>query len=290
MKRSKIGPGLALGALGVLGMLGALGALGSVAAGAPGGAARPAPWADWVGDYSGKVAWRGCTAPGAASAAIAVDAVDGVMSIDLAPLGGGLRAMSLVEEEGGWTGQQGDVKVRIARAKAAGAIELAVELDSGCTVRGPLARAGTGVVACDRLAGWSRIEARCGKLAQQGKKPLEDAALIAKTKWRAADGEKCTARAARLELALIDAGCAPHPDPAIGARAPECLRLVDATARAVRCKTMPPALEAELSRTAHSLHAASQTAEPAALGVVEQQCRDAKAALAAIATRFQCPL
>lgn len=283
MKRLMIGASLG-SALG-LGL--GLAALSGLALGAP---ARSAPWADWVGDYGGKLAWRGCTAPGAASAVVAIDAVDAVVSIDLARLGGGLRAMSLVEEEGGWAGQQGDVTVRIARAKAAGSIDLAVELESGCTVRGQLARAGSGVAACDRLAGWSRIEARCGKLAQRGQKPLEDAALIAKTKWRAADGEQCTARAAKLELSLIDAGCAPHPDPAIGARAPECLRLVDATARAVRCKTMPPELEAELSRKAHLLGAASQTAEPATLGVVEQQCRDARAVLASIATRFQCAL
>jgi hypothetical protein len=259
---------------------------------APDPPAPSAPWADWVGDYSGALMWRGCSAPGAVSAALSLDAVDAVMSVDLGKLGGGLRAMSLAPDEGGWSARQGDVQVRIARGKPAApnALDLLVELDSGCTARGRLQRAGTGVPACDRLAGWSHIEARCGKLAQQGAHPLEDAALVAKTKWRAADAAQCTARAAKVERSLIDAGCAPHPDPAIGGRAPDCLRLADDTARVVRCKRLPPDLEAALAQTAHSLRAAAETAERATLGVVEQQCRDAKATLAAIATRFQCPL
>src|SRR5262245_58699382 len=164
--------------------------------------AAVSPWADWVGDYSGALTWRGCSAPGAAAAGVVLDAVDAVMSIDLGKLGGGLRAMSLLEEEGGWSARQGDVQVRIARPKTAGgagAIDLLVELDSGCTVSGRLQRASSGVPACDRLVSWSRIEARCGKLSQRGKKPLEDAALVAKTAWRAADAEKCVARADRVE-------------------------------------------------------------------------------------------
>lgn len=214
------------------------------------------------------------------------------MSIDLAPLGGGLRAMSLVEEEGGWSAQQGDVALRITRGKPAApdALELLVELDSGCTVRGRLQRATSGVPACDRLAGWSRIEARCGKLAARNQQPLEDGAAVAKTRWRPADAASCAARASRVELALIDAGCAPHPDPAIGHRAPDCLRLSDDTARVTRCKRVPPDLEASLSHAAHSLRAASETADRATLRVVEQQCRDARATLAAVAARFGCPL
>jgi hypothetical protein len=251
----------------------------------------PASWADWVGDYRGAVTWRGCVAPGAASAVVAIDAVDAVIAVDLAALGGGLRAMSLLEDGGGWSARDGDVAVRIERSRPAapGAIELAVTLDSGCTARGRLARAATGVPACDRLAGWSRIEARCRKLAARGGAPLEDAARIAGTKWRAADAAACDSRAARVELALIDAGCAPHPDPAIGARAPDCLRLADDAARAARAGCLPPDLEATLVREAQALRAASETAERATLGVVEQQCRDARATLATAAARFRCP-
>lgn len=277
--------------------------------------AQPLIWADWVGDYTGKLAWRGCAVPGSASGTVAIDAVDAVVSIDSAALGGGLRAMSLVEsdDDGGWSGQQGDVQLRVTRAKPAAAlaatatataatatttataattaaIDLAIELDSGCTVRGQLARPTTSVAACDRLVGWSRIEARCSKLAQQNRKPLEDAALIAKTRWRPADAERCAARAEKLELSLIDAGCAPHPDRAIGTRAPECQRLVDTAARVARCKTLPPALESELTRKAQALAAAAQTAEPATLPYVEEQCRDGQRLVASIATRFQCPL
>lgn len=264
-------------------------ALGAVALAAPkpGAPAVRDAWADWVGEYAGNVVWRGCTAPGAAVARVTLEATDGAMAIELAALG--VRAMSLVERDAGWSGQQGDAAVKLGRA-AAGAIALELELASGCTVRGTLKRAATAAVACDRLVGWSRIEARCSKLAAQGRQPLEDAAVIAKTTWRAADATACAARAARLELALIDTGCAPHPDPAIGTRAPDCRRLVDSTERVVRCKTLPRELEDELAGVARSLAAAAQTAAPATLGVVERQCRDAQAITASIAARFSCPL
>jgi hypothetical protein len=58
----------------------------------------------------------------------------------------------------------------------------------------------------------------------------------------------------------------------------------------VACGTcLPPDLAAAFVDQAQALRAAAETAERATLGVVEQQCRDAKAALAAAATRFRCP-
>ena len=254
-------------------------------------AAARASWADWVGEYRGALTWRSCSAPGPAGAVLALDATDAVMSIELGALEGGLRAMSLVEEDGGWIGSQGGVEVRITRPRPAapGAIEILVALDSGCTARGRLQRAQTGVPACDRLVGWTRALARCGKLAQRGGAPLEDAVAVGKLRFRPADAEACSTRAARVERSMIDAGCAPHPDPAIGHRAPDCLRLADAAARVARCKRLPPELEAALVSQAQGLRAASETAERATLGVVERQCRDAAALLAAAAAQFQCP-
>src|SRR5688572_24851735 len=113
-------------------------------------------WAEWVGDWDGKLKWQSCTAEGEPRASIAIDANDGAMSIDLSPAGSALPALSLVEDGDGWLGQQGDVTVRVKRAKDK--LDLAIDLDSGCQVKGTMARASVGIAACDRLAAWARIE------------------------------------------------------------------------------------------------------------------------------------
>lgn len=251
-------------------------------------AAAPAPtvtWADWVGSYDGKLAWSNCSAPGAKTATLALEATDAVLSIDLAPLGSALRAMSLVADEAGWSAQQGDVKVRLARPRS-DALDLVVELDSGCTLRSTLHRATTGVAACDRLVGWARIESRCTKLHDA---KLEDLAKLVAAKWRKADDTKCAARADKLAASLIDAGCAPHPDPMIGVRSPKCLAMSAAAAKLSRCGNVPRQVTDAIVGQAAALSSASQSAERATLPYVEQQCEDAKTAIAAIATRFNCP-
>src|SRR5205085_2727454 len=123
--------------------------------------AAAAPWSDWVGEYRGPLIWRQCTAAGEKSATIAIDAVDGAMRIDLAPAGAALRTMSLTQEDAAWVAQDGDLHVRVTRKP--GKLDLAIDYDSGCTMRGKLARASSGVSACDRLLAWSRIEDRCTK-------------------------------------------------------------------------------------------------------------------------------
>lgn len=248
-------------------------------------AAEPArsPWADWAGSYRGALTWSGCTIAGAKAPTLAIDFVDGVATIDLAPARPGLRAMSLLEEADHWSGRQGDVAVELVRARDG--IHLAVDIAGGCLVRGRLTKASAGVAACDRLLGWARIEARCTK--QQA--PVEDLAKLLATAWKPADANRCAQRAATLEHALIDVGCAPHPDPKIGVRSPDCLDLAQQAARISRCGTVLPDLKTLAVNTAHAIVSASQTAERSTLPAVEQQCRDTRAELIAIATKFRCP-
>ena len=243
-----------------------------------------ATWADWVGSYRGTLAWRDCAIAGSASAILALDAADGVLSIDLAPARPGLRAMSLVAEDGAWSAQQGDVKLKITRR--ADRLELVVELDSGCRMTARLQRASTGVASCDRLVAWSRVESRCTKLRDA---PLEDAGKVAGTKWRVADANSCAARAAKLEASLVDVGCAPYPDPLIGVRARECLELASESAKLSRCGNVPADLKDAVVFDAGALASAAQSADRATLPYVERQCRDAKATIVALATRFGCP-
>ncbi len=246
---------------------------------------KPITWADWVGTYQGPLTWSSCTPAGVKSAALALEISDGVASIDLAPTRPGMPSLSLISDDKGWSGRQGDLAVTLARPKP-DAIDIAIDLDSGCTMRGHLTRASV-VPACAALTGWGRIEARCTKLPGSA---VEDFSKLSSTKWKPADADRCTARAAKLERALVDAGCAPHPDPLIGIRARDCRELGQVAARLSRCGNLPETIKSGILRSAGALSSASQSADRSTLPYVEQQCRDTKASLAAVATRFSCPV
>lgn len=244
---------------------------------------KPIPsWADWAGTWQGAVTWSSCTVAGAKQVALPLAFVDGVASIDLSSTRPGMRALTLVEDDKGFSGRQGDVAVTLTRPRV-DAIALSIELDSGCLVRGTLTRSTTRVGACDRLIGWARIDAACTK--QQA--PVEDLTKLLATTWKFSDAGRCTSRANALERSLIDAGCAPHPDPAI-LRSRDCLELSQVAGRISRCSVLPE-LKRRAVAAAQAIVSASQTAERSTLPVVEQQCRDARAELIAIATQFNCP-
>jgi hypothetical protein len=251
-------------------------------------------WADWVGSWDARLKWSSCSADGEDRARLAVDAVDGVVSIDLSAAGGALGTLALVADETGWSGQQGDLKVSIKRPKA-DALELAIDLDSGCEIRGNLTRGSTGIAACDRLAAWARIESHCTRLSRP---PLENPSRVAKQReqWVAARGEirtrlaaQCTARSAKLETVLIDAGCAPSPDPEIGLRGAECQALRTTASRLNRCGNVPFDVRTALERQVVVLVAASQGADKAAVPVVEAECKQARDRLLAVGKQAGCP-
>jgi len=258
-------------------------------------AAPPAvTWADWIGSWDARLKWSSCSADGEERATLAVDAIDGAVSIDLSAAGGALASLSLVADTSGWSGQQGDVTVRLKHVKP-DVLELAIDLDSGCEIRGNLARASTGIAACDRLAAWARIESQCTKLSRPA---LENPSRVARQReqWVAAKGAartklaaQCTARSTKLETALIDAGCAPSPDPEIGLRGAECQALRSTSARLGRCGNVPFDLRTALEREVVVLVAASQGADKSALPVVEAECKKARDRLLAIGKQAGCP-
>ena len=244
--------------------------------------AAPGTWADWVGEYSGSVRWRRCTAPGEKAATLRFEAVDGATRIDLAPLGAALRTMSLTQEDKAWVAQDGDLAVRVSKKKP-NTIDLAIDYDSGCTARGQLVRATTGVPACDLLVAWARIEQACTKVTTK----LE---IDLKQRWKKSDAASCTARADKLAHAMVDAGCAPHPDPQIAHRAPTCRALEQSTQKLARCGRIPHDIMQRLSSQVRALSAAAQSAEPATLPYVEQQCKDARSEVVGTAAQFTCQL
>lgn len=258
-------------------------------------ATRPAPtWADWIGDWGGKLSYASCSLEGADHASLPLEARDGSVSIDLSPAGSALPELTLVEDGDAWVGQQADVKVRVSRAKA-GRLDVAVDLDSGCQIRGTLSRSSVGIAACDRLAAWARVESHCTKLSRP---PLENAARLARQRaaWRKASGDErtklaaqCTARSAKVEQELVDIGCAPNPDPAIGMRGAECQALRGISARIGRCGNLPSDQRDAYAREVLVLLAAAQGADKASLPVVDGECRRERDKLFAIAQQAGCP-
>lgn len=227
------------------------------------------PWPDWAGEYRGKLAWTGCTVPGASTATIAIDAVDGALTVELARAADWLPALSLLEEDDGTLqGRQADLAVTLAHPSA-NTVDVAIDLESGCRARGRLVRASSKApvlrgrrvdgAACDRLVAWARIEARCTKLHAP---PLEH--TLGKL-------ERCEARGTAVERELIDAGCAPNPAAAKGVAA--CLATVAQADRLARCASAPRDNATILSRSAHAYADAAQTATtPGELAHVEQDC------------------
>jgi hypothetical protein len=267
----------------------------AVAGGAIAGGPSTAVWSDWVGEWTGKLHWQGCAIDGAAAATVALDATDGAVAIDLASAGTGLATVPLIEDDGAWRGQSADVRVHAGRSKQ-GALELAVTLDSGCELHATLQRDGSGIAPCDRLAAWARVEARCTKLARP---PLEEPARLARQKaaWTGARGgdrellaSQCDARASRLEAELVNVGCAPNPDPAIGLRGLDCQAMQQVVSRLARCAAAPPDDVAALSRVAAELASAAQTAREAELPYVEAQCRAQRERVALVGHQHGCPL
>jgi hypothetical protein len=240
-------------------------------------------WSDWVGAYGGKLQWRACTAPGKEIATITVDATDAVMSVDLAPAGGALPALTLVydDDHQAWSGQSGDVKVTLTHPRD-NTISLAVELDSGCTMHGTLARASTGVAACDRLVGWTRIAARCTK-----REPPDDLAALAKRTWKKTDAATCSDRAKQLASELVDAGCAPDPDAASATFGPACRALADETNRLVHC----PRVTSDVLGIVLGLQMLPAShPDPAQRAIAESKCEDGRKIVALLAQRTHCPL
>ncbi len=244
------------------------------------GTARAETWDEWVGDYAGKLVWTSCASPGAKSVAVALDAVDGALTIDLAPAGGGLRALSLADDGDTeiLSAQQGDVTLSIAHPKPA-TIAVAIDLASGCTIRGTLIRASTRIAACDRAVALARIEKACTKLTA---KPIG----LALEKWKPADADRCTARGNMIEAEVTEAGCLPVPDPAGTLIGAQCRQMVREAEALKRCATAPP----QYVQVADRLIARARPAMAGSTSIVDASCHEGHQMLVELAAYAHCPL
>ena len=101
---------------------------------------------------------------------------------------------------------------------------------------------------------------------------------------------QCKGRAAKVEAELIDAGCAPDPNP-VGARGPECHALRQTAAKLSRCSTLPFDLATSLAHDANQLASAVAGADSdTSLRVVERQCREMRAQITESAQQAGCAM
>lgn len=256
--------------------------LGSMALAAP--PRKPWPrWTDWVGSYEGKLAWKRCSAPGNKVAAISLVAVDGAMTAELGTAHAGLGRITLVSDDTGWTAKHADLAVTITRPRP-NVIELKLALAAGCTMRAQLRRSTSNIAECDRLIGWARVERTCTKLAATR---TEDLAKLVATRWTAADAAQCTARADKLERTLVDASCAPHPNPLRRGRGHDCTALQPIAAHIGRC-SVPRELRDPYLKEVDELMAAIQRADGPEVSEVEARCREMKRVLVHMAAHYRC--
>lgn len=250
-------------------------------------------WADWVGDWSGKVTWSGCAIDDTKRVSLPLDASDGSLGIDLSSAGGGLGSMGLMEDGTGFAAKQGDIALKLARTDKG--LELAVDLDSGCQLRGTLTRTTVGIPECDQLAAWARIEQQCTKMSRPA---LENPSRLARQRaeWSKSKGDarakmaaKCSTRASRVQTQLVDAGCAPNPDPNIGMRGAECQALRGVSSRVQKCTNIPFDVRINLEHEVVVLLAAMQGADQASIPVVDAECKSAREKMFAIAQQASCP-
>ncbi len=256
------------------------------------------PWSAWVGDWQGKLRWTGCTVDGEPAASIAIDVVDGAAAIDLAAAGGALEKVALEPDvSDAWRGRAQDVAVAVHLTRGAATLELAVDLESGCSMRGSLHRASVGIAACDELEAWARIENRCTRLV---KPPLENISRIAhqRATWMKAEADaearvrlatQCKARATKVEAELAQASCAPDAAPA---RFPDCGALRLAAVKVTRCQTLAFDVATSLAHDANALADATGGTDGSTSShdVLERQCRAMRESLVATAQQAGCSL
>ncbi len=198
-------------------------ALSVVLAAAPTAASPGVRWDDLVGDYQLTARTNGqCAFAPERRAEVRIDAVDGALHVDLAAIGGGVGVVSLAaHDDGAFTGAELGARVEIVRARR-DRLTVTMTYDSGCVVTGIAVRSPIRG-RCPAMTTWQRVAARCTRGLEAP--PLRGT---------------CRDRAERLELALIDVGCAPARDLADVTRGPACSRLVTLAASTSRCANASP--------------------------------------------------
>jgi hypothetical protein len=201
---------------------------------------------DWLGTWTGKATWTGCTVEGASTISLAITWRDYGIFVDGAGLYEGLGELAPEgRDDGGLALDLKDVSFELKRTKAkkGAAAKLELHTAAQCTLTANLTRAGSGIAACDDVIALASVAASCGVTVDDDPADEVEAwqALAGKKAKRAA--KACGARATALRERLVAGSClAPEHDPS---RVPACLETWALGQKLFQC----PRMSAERQRS-----------------------------------------
>ncbi len=243
---------------------------------------------DWVGTWTGKATWSGCTDDRTEAVSVAVTWRDGGLWLDAAPLHDGLGELAIDARDGALAIDLADLAVTMTRAKKNGGARLALSTPAQCTLTAKLARATTKIAACDDVVALASAAAACGVTLDDDPADEIDA-------WRAVTGKKakraakqCKARASEIRTQLVSAAClAPDDDPSAE---PACNDTWVLSQRLHNCQRLPADLQrstlqgvAEFRKSLRDLHDRQGAHEVAA-----SKCAETTEILRDIAEAYGC--
>lgn len=255
-----------------------------VALAAPAHADRAAE--DWVGTWTGKAKYDGCTVEGADSVTVTVRWRDGGLWLDGAALYDGLGELAVDARDGALSIDLKDVALSMTRGKKAA--KLALTTAAQCKLTAKLTRPSSNLAACDDVVALAAVAASCGVTVDDD--PADEVAA-----WRALKGKQakraaklCGARATALRDQLVDASClAPEHDPSA---VPACDETWALSQRLLRCQRLPAELQkstlqgvAEFRRSLRALHDRDGADELAA-----SKCAETSEILRDVADAYGC--
>lgn len=246
---------------------------------------------DWVGIWTGKASWKGCTAPGGAALTVAVSWHDGALWIDGSALYEGLGEVTTETRPGGAVVHEVDgleIELRTATKKSKGKATITLSTAAQCTMTAKVARPSSGIGACDDLVALAGAASGCGL-------DLDDDPATEVDGWRALTGKKrrkaataCQARVDTLRVTLVAEQCLPpQNDPSDVAECRDTWRLAQ---RMVQCQRLPAEDKAgtlqgiaELKRSLRSLHDRADAAD-----IATTACKDTNETLKVIVDALGC--
>lgn len=246
----------------------------------------------WVGTWTGKATWKGCTTAGPKQLALTLVAARGTITLDGDTLMEGLGDVDFAAALAALSAPRDDLSLTLTWGKKG--VKLAMKTAGGCTAKATLTRASSGIAACDAALALREIDAGCGGTS------AGDAAADRKA-WKKLTGKKKKAQAARCEAdaATLRADLGSRQCLAGGgggaslAGMPSCDRYVQAMERYLTCDKIPQetrdAARQGIDALVESWRNASQI--PAdAKAQMDDACKSAVEALQQGANALGCPL
>ncbi len=144
----------------------------------------------WVGTWTGKATWKGCTTAGSKKLALTLVAARGTITLDGDTLMEGLGDVDFAAALAALSAPRDDLSLTLTWGKKG--VKLAMKTAGGCTAKATLTRTSSGIAACDAALALREVDAGCGGTA------AGDAAADRKA-WKKLTGKKKKAQAARCE-------------------------------------------------------------------------------------------